>query len=152
MSDPTPTPSEALEFLRGSLPADRGLDNERDTAIRTLVERLAKVERDPHHPESKCQNCGGNNIVWWIDSDRWNHVTEAMLEETGRGAILCPACFVRMWEFMTGLQAVWHLVPEGIRAAGPAPTTVKLPNSITTRWDAPSRYTPAGPVDTVEDE
>lgn len=58
MSDPTPTeaseisqdsrgesgapahitPSEALQFLRDGLPADRGLDGERDTAIRTLCE------------------------------------------------------------------------------------------------------------------
>lgn len=36
------TPSEAVQFLRDGLPPDRGLDNERDTAIRTLTGALAQ--------------------------------------------------------------------------------------------------------------
>lgn len=65
---------------------------------------------DPDHPEAKCDQCGGPNIVWWVDSDRFNAATERL--PNGKGHIICPICFVRLHEQDTGMKAVWRLVPE----------------------------------------
>ena len=72
----------------------------------------------PAQDERVCDECGGRNVVWWADSDRWNLATASL--PTARGAILCPPCFVRLWEEATGLTAVWRMVPEHIKAAAVA--------------------------------
>ena len=61
--------------------------------------------------EETCEDCGRPNIVWFVDSDRWNTVVRT----EGPDRMLCPSCFVLRWEFATGLQACWRLVPEDIR-------------------------------------
>jgi hypothetical protein len=81
----------------------------------TSTERLVSCDGSRPAPDERvCDECGGRNVTWWADSDRWNQVTAAL--PTGRWSILCPSCFVRLWETATGLTAVWHLVPENIKA------------------------------------
>lgn len=41
------------------------------------------------HPESICQNCGGENPVWSADNDLWNKINGSP------DGILCPNCFVK---------------------------------------------------------
>jgi hypothetical protein len=57
------------------------------------------------HPEDRCQRCGGHNIAWSIDSDRFNTAVN-------RSEIVCPTCFVVAHERATGMHCCWTLVPS----------------------------------------
>lgn len=59
---------------------------------------------EPDHPEYACERCGRRNIVWYVDSDRFNAAV-------GRSAIVCPSCFVIAHEEATGLTCMWELRP-----------------------------------------
>lgn len=76
------------------------------------------------HPEDFCDQCGRPNIVWSVDSDRWN------LAVSDRAKVLCPVCFVEAWEAATGMQAIWELVP----------THIGVPQSDTRPPPAPDRF------------
>lgn len=65
---------------------------------------------EPGHPEAFCQECGRPNIAWFAPSADWNRATEPALA-IGRAAILCPVCFVALWEAATGLASSWELRP-----------------------------------------
>ena len=63
---------------------------------------------DDGHPEDQCDLCGGPNIVPWnADSEAWNVATAEM--PNGRGCILCPICFARLYTEMTGEHPIWEL-------------------------------------------
>lgn len=81
---------------------------------RAVFERERAAGWPNMHPEDFCHLCGGRNVVWWVDSDRWNLAVEAL--DRGVLEILCPTCFVILWQESTGLTATWRLVPETIRA------------------------------------
>lgn len=68
---------------------------------------------DQEHPEARCDLCGGPNITWWADSDRFNTATQGL--QRGNGHILCPICFVRNFENETGLYSMWQIVPTTFR-------------------------------------
>ena len=42
---------------------------------------------DGMHPESTCQKCGRENIIWFTTNEIWNAVNPSV-------GILCPICFV----------------------------------------------------------
>ena len=65
------------------------------------------------HPEDYCHRCGRPNCGWWADSDRWNLATADLPRR--HMEILCPSCFVELWEEAIGLKATWQLVPTNIR-------------------------------------
>jgi hypothetical protein len=67
---------------------------------------------DMNDAEETCEECGRANIVWFVDSDRWNL---AVRKDGALDVMLCPSCFVLRWEKVTGLWACWRLVPENIR-------------------------------------
>lgn len=56
------------------------------------------------HPEDRCGRCGGRNVVWNVDSDRYNTAVN-------RSEIVCPTCFVIAHEAATGMSTVWQLTP-----------------------------------------
>lgn len=60
------------------------------------------------HIEATCEQCGGANVLsWWVDHEMWNEATDGLAN--GRGAILCPSCFVAQWQAVTGNRATWKL-------------------------------------------
>lgn len=65
------------------------------------------IERS--HPEGTCQQCGGPNCSWSVDSDRFNAAMAAIGRD--RGAIVCPTCFMDAHEKATSLTTSWDLVP-----------------------------------------
>lgn len=56
------------------------------------------------HPEDQCQRCGGININWTVDSDRFNTAAN-------RSEIICPTCFVVAHEAATGMSCCWSIQP-----------------------------------------
>lgn len=74
------------------------------------LHRMEEVHLEEHHPEDRCQRCGGRNVPsWFVASDRFNASMEAL--GLDRGAIVCPACFVLGHEKATGLTCSWELQP-----------------------------------------
>jgi len=65
------------------------------------------------HPEHYCDECGDPNVSWSVAPEHW---TEAMGAPAGSGEgpnpVLCPVCFVRRWERVTGLTASWDMEPN----------------------------------------
>jgi hypothetical protein len=59
------------------------------------------------HPEDNCQRCGGRNITWFVDGDRFNTACN-------RSEIVCPTCFVLAHERATGMRCCWELSPGGV--------------------------------------
>ena len=53
-----------------------------------------------------CDECAGENVVWFTDSPLWN---EVMKGEQGR--VLCVHCFVKRAEQMFSPTG-WRLSPE----------------------------------------
>lgn len=50
-----------------------------------------QVELD--HPEARCDDCGGPNMVWWTENDVWNNVIRPNGEIIA-DPMLCPRCFI----------------------------------------------------------
>lgn len=57
------------------------------------------------HPEDFCERCGGRNVTWFVDSDRFNTAVN-------RSEVVCPSCFVVAHEAATGMRTAWELVPS----------------------------------------
>jgi hypothetical protein len=57
------------------------------------------------HPEDVCQQCAGNNVVWFADNEIWNAVV-------GGPGILCPSCFVQFADAKGYHKGAWKLIPE----------------------------------------
>jgi len=62
------------------------------------------------HPEDFCDRCGGKNISWQVESDRWNAATEAL--KLSSEVVLCPSCFVQGHEAATAMTCGWTIVPS----------------------------------------
>lgn len=83
-------------------------------------ERLSAItaQRDAHpswpdfHPEDFCHRCGRRNISWFVASDLWNEAWTEAEAEGGYQSVLCPQCFVELWERATGLRMTWELRPD----------------------------------------
>jgi hypothetical protein len=77
-----------------------------NTALRSQLAdrdaRLAELEGNDAHPENRCQQCGGRNIVWHAPSEVWNRY--ARTDE-----ILCPICFALRAESSGRPCAAWRL-------------------------------------------
>ncbi len=58
------------------------------------------------HGDTVCDDCGGANPVWWVDTKLWFTVVG------GHAGILCPACFISKAEDMgIGTSGAWQLYP-----------------------------------------
>lgn len=62
------------------------------------------------HPEDFCHRCGGKNLNWFVDSDRFN-LAMGQPDVQPFNGIVCPGCFVTLHEEMTRLTCMWKLVP-----------------------------------------
>jgi hypothetical protein len=70
------------------------------------------MSADNPHPEDFCQVCERPNVVWWVDSDRFNLAMGGL--GLTRSAIVCPSCFVKGHEQATGLSAAWEIKPSTV--------------------------------------
>lgn len=74
------------------------------------IDRQRDVGWVDFHPEDYCHNCGTRNIQSWsTDNIEWNLVTSSHFSESGPEIILCPQCYVEIWEEETGLKCTWEL-------------------------------------------
>lgn len=62
------------------------------------------------HPEHYCHRCGRRNAIWWVDGDLWQATTAG--RRRGILEILCPSCFVDLYEESTGEGRSWRLLPD----------------------------------------
>ncbi|MFI7678540.1 hypothetical protein [Actinophytocola sp. NPDC049390] len=69
------------------------------------------------HPEDFCHRCGRRNPVWYVDAELWNKGTAERRATTGFDSVLCPSCFVEMYERKTGQQPLWRVDPCGLETA-----------------------------------
>lgn len=63
-------------------------------------------DRRPWRPEdgdTRCQECGAANIVWYTDSQTWNWVTGG--DSPGSVSVLCVPCYVRTAEDKMAAEA-----------------------------------------------
>jgi len=77
------------------------------SAVRELaaeVRRLRPLDGNDDHPENRCERCGGRNVRWYADSDKWNAYS-------GNDSILCPICFVLAADECMGVKrpASWRI-------------------------------------------
>lgn len=49
-----------------------------------------------------CENCGDTNVVWYTDNETWNTL------HPGGGGILCPRCFIAIYDAIEGEQC-WYI-------------------------------------------
>ena len=61
------------------------------------------------HPEDFCHRCGHRNISWYTASPLWNEAWAVAEAEGGYQSVLCPRCFVELWEQATGLRVTWEV-------------------------------------------
>lgn len=72
----------------------------------TIPEQRAKGWTD-FAAEDYCHRCGRPNVwAWFTEAELWNRA------EGDEGGILCPTCFTRDYERVTGQKPVWRIVPE----------------------------------------
>lgn len=62
------------------------------------------------HPESKCDDCGGKNVVWHAPNELWNKVCRPA-GEICADPMLCPRCFI-LRAIKAGIDVAWLLFPE----------------------------------------
>lgn len=65
------------------------------------------------HPEDRCQDCDGPNVVWRAPNEVWNEIMTRVDKSNprGEGVIVCPRCFALRAE-RSGFLAVWELTPQ----------------------------------------
>lgn len=85
--------------------------------LEQIVEQMEKGWVD-FHPEDYCHRCGRPNVCWFVASDLWNQV-DVSSEATGvtgeklpSSGIVCPSCFVEMFEAKGLGRLIWELRPE----------------------------------------
>lgn len=82
---------------------------------KTESEPPVRVQRlvgpiSPEHPEAKCEDCGGANVVWHTPSPIWNKVCRP--EGYRCDPMICPTCFIIRAE-KAGVQPTsWRVAPE----------------------------------------
>ena len=74
----------------------------------------ADLQRRPWRPEdgdSRCQECGRANPVWWAEDEVWNLVMGGDAQREA-GGILCPTCFIiKATERGHCRSGAWQLYP-----------------------------------------
>ena len=60
---------------------------------------------DDEHPEDRCDECGGPNIVWFAPNDLWNAVVGSPY------GILRPVCFANRAEGIGQVSGPWRFEP-----------------------------------------
>jgi len=86
------------------LPSGHFLSKRVGDAIRALSPLDQPIFTPPD--ETGCQECGGENPVWFAPHDLWNRVMGGEDCKDDPGGILCPVCFIRRAE-MAGIKDVW---------------------------------------------
>lgn len=61
------------------------------------------------NPEDQCHRCGGPNPSWHAETEEW--YTAMQVRDTDGGGIVCPPCFIDLWEKQTGRRILWLLTP-----------------------------------------
>lgn len=74
---------------------------------RSIPEQRAKGWPD-FHPEDFCHRCGRSNITWSVQSEFWNVAVPEVV------SILCPQCFVELYNAATGSDYSWELLPDAL--------------------------------------
>lgn len=83
--------------------------NSPETQSRHSVQRLVgPISHD--HPEAKCEDCGGANVVWHAPSPIWNKVCRP--EGYRCDPMICPTCFVIRAEKAGIHSTSWRIAPE----------------------------------------
>jgi Zn finger protein HypA/HybF involved in hydrogenase expression len=68
---------------------------------------MQQREWRPTDGDTRCQNCGMPNPVWWTEHTLWNAVMDQDQQD-----VLCPTCFVRRAvERGHGRSGAWQLYP-----------------------------------------
>jgi len=95
---------EAVERL-----ADNWTWDDADDLAEIIDDILAQPTFTPPD-ETGCQECGGENPVWFAPHDLWNRVMGGEDCKDDPGGILCPVCFIRKAE-MAGIKEIWRVGP-----------------------------------------
>jgi len=90
------------------LPSGHFLSERVGDAIRAL----SPIDQPTFTPpdETGCQECGGENPVWFAPHDLWNRVMGGEDCKDDPGGIICPICFIRRAE-RVGIKEIWRVGP-----------------------------------------
>lgn len=69
---------------------------------------LNRLEADAQWADGGCEECAGENVVWFTDDVFWNDIVRQV---TGRDMVLCVHCFVKRAEKRYRVTG-WRLIPE----------------------------------------
>lgn len=83
----------------------------KNPAARALSVSGAAIEQGGAE-ETRCDECGGVNPVWFAPNDVWNLVVGGPDATDDPGGILCPICFIRKAEGAGVRPTAWALSPE----------------------------------------
>lgn len=63
-----------------------------------MAETRAHIPRPwrPEDGDTRCQQCGRRNPIWWADTATWNLIVGGDASREA-GGILCPTCFHSKW-------------------------------------------------------
>jgi len=76
-----------------------------------IAQDILALTNTPTPPdETGCQECGGENPVWFAPHDLWNRVMGGEDCKDDPGGILCPVCFIRRAE-RVGIKEIWRVGP-----------------------------------------
>lgn len=67
---------------------------------------------EPEHGDSRCQDCGAVNVVWFAENALWNQVMGGPEAIGDPGGVVCVLRFDRRAEQALGRRQIWKLVPE----------------------------------------
>jgi hypothetical protein len=81
---------------------------------------------DSGRDESRCDDCGGVNPVWFAPNELWNLVIGGPEAKGDPGGFICPTCFIARAEASGVRPTAWELRPEeDTQPAFPPPTCDK---------------------------
>lgn len=63
------------------------------------------TKEDVSKGDTVCQECGMSNPCWNTTNELWNAAWG------NEGGVLCPGCFVKLYEIKTGDLRIWRLEP-----------------------------------------
>jgi hypothetical protein len=67
---------------------------------------------NPARCESRCDDCGGVNPVWFAPNPLWNLVIGGPEAKGDPGGFICPGCFIVRAEAVGIKHTAWQLRPE----------------------------------------
>lgn len=81
--------------------------------VHVVIESVEiKTGREPEHGDSRCQDCGAVNVVWFAENALWNRVMGGPEATDDPGGVVCVPCFDRRAEQALGQRQTWKLVAE----------------------------------------